>query len=67
MLNTRLTITTGPTAVTAAAMVTERLKVGTGVCLVVERDPILLAKEVVSIDRLSGGLQRAAERHHIFR
>jgi probable F420-dependent oxidoreductase len=37
------------------AAVTERLKVGTGICLVVERDPIMLAKEVASLDRLSGG------------
>ncbi|MEE6177259.1 LLM class F420-dependent oxidoreductase [Mycobacterium sp. 050134] len=42
-------------ACTAAAAVTERLKVGTGVCLVVERDPITTAKEVASVDRLSGG------------
>src|SRR3954454_20270382 len=31
-------------ALTAAAAVTERLRLGTGVCLVVERDPIVLAK-----------------------
>jgi probable F420-dependent oxidoreductase len=28
---------------------------GTGICLVVERDPILLAKEVASLDRISNG------------
>src|SRR3954451_16007949 len=39
----------------AAAAVTERLKVGTGVCLVVERDPIVLAKEVSTLDVLTGG------------
>ena len=39
----------------AAAAVTERLKIGTGVCLVNQRDPIHLAKTVVSIDQLSGG------------
>src|SRR5256885_6131294 len=39
----------------AAAAVTERLRVGTGVCLVVERDPIVLAKEVSTLDVLSGG------------
>jgi probable F420-dependent oxidoreductase len=38
-----------------AAAATERIKLGTGVCLVVERDPITTAKEVASIDRLSGG------------
>src|SRR3954464_7102525 len=42
-------------ALMAAAAVTERLKVGTGVCLVVERDPIVLAKEVATLDVLSGG------------
>src|SRR4051795_9451260 len=42
-------------ALAAAAAVTERLRLGTGVCLVVERDPIVLAKEVSSLDVLSGG------------
>jgi probable F420-dependent oxidoreductase len=42
-------------ALTAAAMATERLRVGTGICLVVERDPITTAKEVASVDLLSGG------------
>jgi len=42
-------------ALTAAAAVTERLRVGTGVCLVVERDPIVLAKVVSTLDVLSGG------------
>jgi len=39
----------------AAAAVTRNLKVGTGICLVIQRDPILLAKEVASVDHLSGG------------
>jgi probable F420-dependent oxidoreductase len=38
-----------------AAAVTKRLKVGTGICLVVERDPITLAKEVATLDALSDG------------
>jgi probable F420-dependent oxidoreductase len=42
-------------ALTLAASVTTRLKVGTGICLLVERDPITTAKEVASLDRLSGG------------
>jgi probable F420-dependent oxidoreductase len=42
-------------ALTAAAMATERLLLGTGVCLVVERDPITTAKEVATLDLLSGG------------
>ena len=37
------------------ATVTERLRVGTGICLIVERDPITTAKEVASLDVLSGG------------
>jgi probable F420-dependent oxidoreductase len=42
-------------ALTAAAAATETLRVGTAICLVVERDPITTAKEVASVDRLSGG------------
>src|SRR5487761_2504577 len=40
---------------TAAAVATTTLKVGTGVCLVVQRDPIQTAKLVASIDQVSGG------------
>jgi probable F420-dependent oxidoreductase len=40
---------------TAAAVATERLKVGTGVCLIIERDPIVTAKEVATLDHISGG------------
>jgi probable F420-dependent oxidoreductase len=39
----------------AAAAVTRRIRLGTGICLVVERDPIMLAKEVASLDQLSNG------------
>ncbi len=42
-------------ALAMAAAVTTRLKVGTGICLVIERDPITLAKEVASLDVLSDG------------
>jgi probable F420-dependent oxidoreductase len=42
-------------ALSAAAAVTTRLKIGTAICLVIERDPIVLAKEVASLDLLSGG------------
>ena len=38
-----------------AAGVTREIKLGTGICLVSQRDPIMLAKEVASLDRLSGG------------
>jgi len=40
---------------TAAAAATERLKVGTGVCLIIERDPIVTAKEVATLDQVSNG------------
>src|SRR2546422_6996699 len=40
---------------TVAAAVTKTIKVGSGICLVIERDPIILAKEVASVDQLSGG------------
>jgi probable F420-dependent oxidoreductase len=42
-------------AATAAAAATSRLRIGSGVCLVIERDPIVTAKEVASVDHLSGG------------
>ncbi len=42
-------------ALTAAAAVTSRLRLGTGICLVAQRDPIVLAKEVATLDHLSGG------------
>ncbi len=40
---------------TAMAMHTESLLLGTGICLVVQRDPIHTAKSAASIDQLSGG------------
>jgi len=42
-------------ALTAAAVATEKLVVGTGIALVPQRDPILTAKEVVSLDLVSEG------------
>src|SRR5881409_1986863 len=39
----------------AAAAATTRLRIGTGICLIIERDTITLAKEVASLDLLSGG------------
>ncbi len=42
-------------ALAYAAAVTKKIKVGSGICLVVERDPILTAKEVASVDFLSNG------------
>jgi len=42
-------------ALTAAAGVTTDLKLGTGICLMIERDPITTAKEIASLDMLSRG------------
>ncbi|MCB1972670.1 MAG: LLM class F420-dependent oxidoreductase, partial [Geminicoccaceae bacterium] len=39
----------------AAAAVTKNLKVGTGICLVIQRDTIQTAKSVASLDQISGG------------
>ena len=40
---------------TAAAAATKTIKVGSGICLAIERDPIVMAKEVASVDQLSNG------------
>jgi probable F420-dependent oxidoreductase len=42
-------------ALAYAAAATKRLKVGTGICLVIERDTITTAKSVASLDLLSNG------------
>lgn len=42
-------------ALTAAAAATERLRVGTGICLVAQHDAIDLAKQAATLDLLSGG------------
>lgn len=42
-------------ALMAAAAATRRLLVGTGICLLIERDTITTAKEVATLDLLSGG------------
>ncbi len=42
-------------ALTAAAIATKTIKVATGVCLITERDPIVTAKAVASLDFLSNG------------
>jgi probable F420-dependent oxidoreductase len=45
-----------PWAVLAAAgAVTERLRLGTAICLVAEHNPLALAKQVATVDQLSGG------------
>jgi alkanesulfonate monooxygenase SsuD/methylene tetrahydromethanopterin reductase-like flavin-dependent oxidoreductase (luciferase family) len=45
---------------TMAASATQNLKVATGVCLVIERDPIVLAKEVASVDRAANARRTRA-------
>jgi probable F420-dependent oxidoreductase len=42
-------------ALTVAALATDTLKVGSGICQVVQRDPILTAKQVASLDHVSNG------------
>ena len=39
----------------AAAAATRNLRIGTGICLLTERDPIVTAKEVATLDLLSNG------------
>src|SRR5436190_6402662 len=39
----------------AISSVTTKLKLGTGICLAMQRDPIWLAKEIATLDQLSGG------------
>jgi probable F420-dependent oxidoreductase len=61
------------TALAACAAVTERIQLGTGVCLLTERDPITTAKSIASLDHLAdgrvifgiaGGWIREAMEHH---
>ncbi|CAA9499020.1 MAG: putative N5, N10-methylenetetrahydromethanopterin reductase-related protein [uncultured Solirubrobacteraceae bacterium] len=42
-------------ALTAAAAATTRIRLGFGICLVIQRDPIVTAKAVASLDQVSGG------------
>jgi probable F420-dependent oxidoreductase len=42
-------------ALSFAAAVTKKILLGTGICLIPQRDPIVTAKCVASVDRLSGG------------
>ena len=42
-------------ALGACAAATSTIRLGTGICLIIERDPIVLAKEVATVDLLSGG------------
>ena len=42
-------------ALSFAAAVTTKLRLGTGICLMAQRDPIVTAKVIASLDMLSGG------------
>src|SRR3982074_573220 len=42
-------------ALTGAALAAKTIRVGTGICLVVQRDPIHTAKQVASLDLISNG------------
>ena len=42
-------------ALSVCAAVTERIRLGTGICLLIERDPITTAKEIASLDVVSNG------------
>ncbi len=42
-------------ALTAAAAATTKIKVATGICLVIQRDPIQTAKSIASLDQVSNG------------
>ena len=43
------------TALASCAAVTERIQLGTGVCLLTERDPITTAKAIATLDHISDG------------
>ncbi len=43
------------TGMAFAAAATKKIIIGSSICLVVERDPIVLAKEIATLDKLSGG------------
>ena len=42
-------------ALAAAASATTRIRLGTGICLVAQHDPIVLAKQIATLDQLAGG------------
>jgi probable F420-dependent oxidoreductase len=42
-------------ALSAAAAVTRKIKLGTGICLIIERDTIATAREAATVDHISGG------------
>ena len=42
-------------ALTVAVAVTTTLKIATGICLITQHEPLTLAKQIASLDQLSGG------------
>ena len=49
-------------ALAAASSVTQRIRLGTGIALVAQHDPITLAKQLATLDRLSGCRARFRDR-----
>lgn len=43
------------TGLTFLAAVTDRIRLGTGICILPQRNPVYMAKQVVDLDNLSGG------------
>ena len=54
-MSTQVDILDPFTTLTFAAATTKNIRLGTGICLVPERNPVVTAKEVASLDKLSGG------------
>jgi probable F420-dependent oxidoreductase len=55
MPNTKIDILDPFVALTFAAAHTKTLRLGTGICLLPERNPVVTAKEIASLDKVSGG------------
>jgi probable F420-dependent oxidoreductase len=54
-MHTKVDILDPFAALTFAAAHTKTIRLGTGICLVPERNPVVTAKEIASLDKLSGG------------
>jgi alkanesulfonate monooxygenase SsuD/methylene tetrahydromethanopterin reductase-like flavin-dependent oxidoreductase (luciferase family) len=55
MPTTKIDILDPYVALTYAAALTKKIRLGTGISLIPERSPVVTAKEVASLDKLSGG------------
>jgi probable F420-dependent oxidoreductase len=54
-MTTKVDILDPFTALTFAAAHSKTIRLGTGICLIPERNPVVTAKEIASLDKLSGG------------